>query len=405
MSAPPAPAIPRPPVSAAASIGTLVLAANTPLPLLTLYQSEWGFSTATLTVIYGAYTVGVVAAVFTVGPRSDTVGRRAILAPALAVMAVAMVVSALAASVWMLVVARVLQGVAVGAGTTTAVAMLGDGAATADARARAALTATLAVVIGLAGGPLVAGALAEFAPAPTLVPYVVAAALVLGSLAAVAMSPETVAVRASVGGRSRLSVPPAIRASFWRATYVEAVAYAVAGTFAGLGGAFARDLLGLASHFVAGLAVAMLFVSSALGQYLGRRRSAERAMRLGLALLAGGLAVFGAALLVRSAAAFFAAATVLGVGHGLAYLGSQELVDRLAPPAARAGVLSAFQLGLYAGATLPALVVGAAARLVGFGPATAGFTIAVFVGALVGRAWVGAPLRDESTPAGPRVAS
>jgi hypothetical protein len=52
--------------SVAAAITAIVLGANTPLPLLTVYQTEWGFSTALLTIIYGLYTVGVVITVFLV---------------------------------------------------------------------------------------------------------------------------------------------------------------------------------------------------------------------------------------------------------------------------------------------------------------------------------------------------
>ena len=48
----------------AASITILVLGADAPLPLLTIYQEDWHFTTATLTVIYAVYTAGVVAAVF-----------------------------------------------------------------------------------------------------------------------------------------------------------------------------------------------------------------------------------------------------------------------------------------------------------------------------------------------------
>jgi hypothetical protein len=67
-----------------------------------------------------------------------------------------------------------------------------------------------------------------------------------------------------------------------------------------------------------------------------------------------------------SSVVFFAATVVLGFGHGLAYVGSQELTDRIAPPAHRAEVLSGFQLGLYLGATLPSLLVGFSAAAIGF---------------------------------------
>ncbi len=63
----------------AATISVLALGANTPLPLFTIYQAQWQFSTGMLTVVYGVYTVGVVAAVLVLGPLSDTLGRKRVL--------------------------------------------------------------------------------------------------------------------------------------------------------------------------------------------------------------------------------------------------------------------------------------------------------------------------------------
>jgi hypothetical protein len=72
----------------------------------------------------------------------------------------------------------------------------------------------------------------------------------------------------------------------------------------------------------------------------------------------------------------------------LAYVGSQELTDRIAPPGRRAEVFSGFGLGLYLGATLPSLLVGFGAAAIGFYGATIAFVCAVFVLAVAGMAWL-----------------
>ena len=69
-------------------------------------------------------------------------------------------------------------------------------------------------------------------------------------------------------------------------------------------------------------------------------------MGAGLATIIGGLAPFALGGTTRSAAAFLASAALLDAGHGLEYLGSQELTDHVAPPDRRAQTLSAIQLGL-----------------------------------------------------------
>jgi MFS family permease len=205
----------------------------------------------------------------------------------------------------------------------------------------------------------------------------------------VARAPETVAPAAHFALKpARIHIPAAIAAPFYLATYVEMTAYAVAGTFAGLGSSFARDLLGIQGHFAAGLVVALLFVASAAGQLAVRRWPLRRAMLAGLVGIVVGLVCFTVALVWRSGTAFFLSAILLGIGHGLAYLGSQELIDRIAPRESRAEVFSGFQLGLYVGATLPAVVVGFAAKRMGLDVATLAFAAVVAVLAALGWIWI-----------------
>ncbi len=369
----------------AAAIAVVVLGANTPVPLFTVYQQAWHFSTGTLTVVYGIYTVGVIAAVFAIAPLSDVVGRKRVLVPAVATMIAGLLACMFAVDVPMLIVGRLLQGIAIGAGVTTAVAALGELHPLGRAHEQVALVATVATVVGLAGGPLVAGVLAQYAPWPTIVPYL--ASLVLTGLALIGVlaAPETVQPKADATFRLRgIGVPRAIRGPFLLATYVEMTAYAVAGTFAGLGASFTRDLLHVESHLAAGLLVALLFLASTTSQLAFRALDLRRSMIAGLATLAVGLVMLLVAIDIGSAPLFFLATVVLGAGHGLAYLGAQELTDRIAPSDARAKVFAAFQLGLYVGATAPALLVGYAAAAVGFRTATVGFILVVLALALAG---------------------
>jgi MFS family permease len=373
----------------AAAISIVVLGANTPIPLFTVYQSAWHFSTGMLTVIYAVYTVGVVAAVFLIGPLSDAIGRKRVLLPAIALMAAGLATCMLAPNVAVLIAGRVLQGVAVGAGTTTAIAALGDLHPTGKAHAEVALVAAVATVVGLAGGPLVAGLLAQYGPWPTVLPYAVSLVLAAGAFLGVLTAPETVAVSGPLHFQpKRIAIPADILHPFLMATYVEMTAYAVAGTFAGLGASFTRDLLHLRSHAAAGLLVALLFLASTAAQLALRTLSLKRSMLWGLATLVVGLVLLTAALRTASPALFFAATVVLGFGHGLSYVGSQELTDRIAPPARRAEVFSGFQLGLYFGATAPSLLVGFGAAAIGFYGATFTFVCAVLGLALAGIVWI-----------------
>ena len=149
---------------------------------------------------------------------------------------------------------------------------------------RAALVATLAQAGGTATGPLVAGALAEWAPAPRepLLPGLARAHrrdLDRGARAS--------ASRAPAAGRWRLqrpSVPAAIRGPFVRASLTAAAAWSVAALFVSVVPSYAAKLLDSDDLALLGAIAATMLFSSCAGQVLrcaprsptrGRRRAAS----------------------------------------------------------------------------------------------------------------------------------
>jgi MFS family permease len=94
---------------------TLLASSSAPTPLYATYQVRWGFSPVTITVIFGVYALAVLASLLVVGSLSDHVGRRPVLITALGAQAIVMLLFAFAGEVEVLLVARVLQGLATGA--------------------------------------------------------------------------------------------------------------------------------------------------------------------------------------------------------------------------------------------------------------------------------------------------
>src|SRR5215207_4109779 len=163
-----------------------------PSALYGLYQRQEQLSSLTLTVVYAVYSAGVVASLLLAGHVSDWYGRRAVLIPALVLAGVAAVVFIAWTSLAGLLVARVLTGVALGAAVATATAYIADLGAGPDGSGarRAGIVATVANIGGLALGPLVAGVLAQYAPAGLTLPSVVLLAALIVAAVAVAISPE-----------------------------------------------------------------------------------------------------------------------------------------------------------------------------------------------------------------------
>src|SRR5215207_2974489 len=152
-----------------------MLGATLPTPLYPIYEQELGFGGLMVTVVFATYAVGVLAALLVVGRLSDQLGRKAVLFPGLAVAAASSLVFLIPHSLPALFAGRLLSGVSAGVFTGVATAAIID-LAPAGGRARAGLLAASVNVLGL--GPVVAGVLADHAPHPLVLPYLLHVALV-----------------------------------------------------------------------------------------------------------------------------------------------------------------------------------------------------------------------------------
>ena len=60
--------------------GVVMFASAAPSPLYPVYQQLWGFSAATLTLVFAVYVGALLLSLLTVGVLSDHVGRRPVIA-------------------------------------------------------------------------------------------------------------------------------------------------------------------------------------------------------------------------------------------------------------------------------------------------------------------------------------
>src|SRR5437588_12587643 len=77
---------------------------SAPAPLYVVYQRLWGFSSATLTLIFAVFVFGLLGSLLVFGSLSDYLGRRPVLAVAIALEAVALLLFLLAGDVTALLV-------------------------------------------------------------------------------------------------------------------------------------------------------------------------------------------------------------------------------------------------------------------------------------------------------------
>ncbi|MDB5579518.1 MAG: hypothetical protein JWR80_4694, partial [Bradyrhizobium sp.] len=234
---------------------TLILflaAASVPTPLYRLYQGEWGFSPLMLTVIFAVYALALLTALLIFGSLSDRAGRRPVILAALTLEGVALVLFLTARGIEWLVFARLIQGFATGLATTSL------GAAMLDIdRQGGALTNALATVAGTAFGAVGSGLLAQYAPAPLQLGYVLLFALVVVQAIRTAHAPETITTRSLQrwSFKPRVAVPARARVAFLAMTPINVALWALSGFYLALMPSLLVTITDPAAAWLGGLAV------------------------------------------------------------------------------------------------------------------------------------------------------
>ena len=349
---------------AALILSVTMLGTTLPTPLYVIYQAQWHFSDAIVTVTFAVYAAAVLATLLLAGRSSDQAGRKPVLAVALACSALSTIVFIFAPNVEVLIVGRILSGLSAGLMTGTATAGLTE-LVPASASRRASLVATAVNFGGLGLGPLIAGLFAQYAPHPTVLVFEVYLAVLAVAGLCLFLVPETVSPRRRPALRfTGLGIPERGRGEFIAAAIAAFAAFALIGLFAALAPTFLGNVLNENSHAVQGGVVFLLLAVGAVTEVLLSRFNSRRVVMAGLGLFLIGLALIVAALSAADMALFLAGTVVAGAAVGAVFLGSMATASRLAPPNERGRAISAFFVACYTGLIIPVVAVGVATEFI-----------------------------------------
>lgn len=343
----------------------MLAASGVPSPLYRVYQERFGFSAGILTVVFGIYAVALLVSLLLVGALSDHVGRRPVLVVAFVLEAVAMALFLGADGVGWLLAARIVQGLATGALTSTLGAALLD--LQHNDRPLGALINSASPGLGLSIGAVGAALLIQFVPSPTdWVFGALTAVFLLAALGALLLpesSPRLPGALASL--RPRVHVPPAHRRPFLLALPLLLATWSIGGLYASLGPSLVAQVFGIGSHLVGGLLILALNGTGVVGSLLLRRARPQHALLTGALVFVGGVAGTVAAVAAGSATLLFAAAVVTGVGFGGGFLGAVATITHGVAPGHRAGLMAAVFVVGYLAFSIPAIAAGIAVGDVG----------------------------------------
>jgi MFS family permease len=321
-------------------------------PLLLLYRQVDGYSQVQVDLFFAFYIIGLTPGFLLSGPLADRYGRKRPVLAALALGVLGSTVLALgSASVWWMCTGRLISGVSVAvamvAGTSW-IKELSQHDAVPQVRARRAAL-TLTAGFGLGAG--VSGALAQWGPHPTLLPYLVQIALSLAAVPPLLRTPETgtPAVRPLFGD---LRIPAAGRRRF-RLLILPMAPWVFAAPALSFVIAPALVAQHTSTHriaFAALLAVITLCSGAAVQPLVPRL---PRAPVLGLTMVAAGTAVLAVHPAVATAVAM---AVLFGLGYGICIVSGLVAIQAMANPANLAGLTGIYYSLTYLGFVLPVLL-------------------------------------------------
>lgn len=339
--------------------------ATLPSPLYGLYRIQDHLSSLVITIVFAIFAAGTIAALLGVPRVAQRIGRRGVMLSAVAIMMVAAALLAAWKGLPVLLIGRLLTGVAAGLAAGTAITYLIELQLRADPQSsmiRARTIGTSITVGALGVGPLVAGCLAEWAKWPLTLPYLVVLGLGAVGLVSLLFVPET-GTRTRPARTSNQSTRPRSGRLPVPAAAGTIAAFAASGLFAGLAGLILTVTLGRPSHALAGATLFLVFTCGVASQLATTRLRASSVLALGTISVLVGLVFLVASVRLASPnlALFLLGGAFIGAGLGAVFKGTTGIVLEAAAPENRLAMTSKLLVALYVGLSIP--VVGAGIAL------------------------------------------
>ncbi|MDY0113743.1 MAG: MFS transporter [Corynebacterium sp.] len=338
-------------------------------PLMVMYRLGGELDLVFVDLLLFIYALGIAPALLISGPLSDRIGRKPVMlaAPVFSIIG-SLLIAAGETTGPLLLVGRALSGVGVG------IAMAVGGSwvkelshARFDEKAKSTSGAkrqSMALTLGFGIGAGIAGSLAQFAPLPGQLPYILHIVLTIPTIIAMTVVPETRQSPHLAGG-ARESILSSLRTpSVTRPRFLLVAAMVAPWVFGAAGVAYAiiptlmQDEVGQPVFFSALITFFALLFGFAIQQF-GPSIASETSARGSLAAMGIVIVGMGLAVWMSSSPTVLSAviaALVLGTGYGLAMFTGLNEVQRIAGPRDLAGLTGVFYCLTYIGFAFPAIL-------------------------------------------------
>jgi len=334
-------------------------------PLYPVYQAAWDLRTSDISLIYVVYMVGALFGLLFMGRLSDTLGFRAVMLTGLVLGWAGTLLTMLAWSLPSLNIGRSAVGLSSSLIVTSAsvglVQISRDGASQ-----RISMITSFLLAFGFGLGPITGGVIGQWLPNPLRVTYV--PSLFLGVLAIYALMRVQLKCHAPERAASPLSWRTFMPRLTWagRESSIAFMltcacpffAFGVFGIYASMAPLFLEKMLPWHGPVVSGTSIGVILLASALTQLLCARMSLRWCGLLGLLAVVLSNAMLVLNFTLGSPVVFVIGVCAAAAGHGMCLLAGISMVNRIATPTERSGLISTYLVCGYVGSIMPLIGAG-----------------------------------------------
>ncbi|MBW6421290.1 MFS transporter [Rhizobium sp. XQZ8] len=331
-------------------------------PLYHVYQELFHLSPAMITFIFGSYAFALLATLLTLGGLSDYVGRKPLILLALLFNVAALTIFIFADSGPMLLAGRIVQGFATGVAFPTLGATILDGD-----KARGSILNSISPFLGLMIGTLAAGALVAFAPEPTRLVYALLLLVTIAGIVMLPFMPETTSGRpgALKAMKPNVSIPRRALGPLLKVTPLNVASWALGGFYLSLMPTLVAVATGITSPFVGATVVSTMMLTATASVFIFKALPPRRVLFIATNSLMIGVVITLFGVQQENGGLLFAGTAIAGLGFGSTFANVLKIVLPLAEGHERAGLFSAFLVESYLAFSVPAIVAGLAAPVLG----------------------------------------
>lgn len=332
----------------------VLAASSAPTPLYHLYQSQMGFSTITLTLIFAVYSFSLLLTLLIVGSLSDYIGRKPIILVAMLLLFLSMVLFLFANTVSELLIARALQGLATGLATSSICASIIDINKVLGARIN-----SFSPMIGMAAGMIISCSVISLTLSPIKDVFVVLIAILTVILGLFVFTVETGERRygAISSLKPTVSMPIAAREKFLVISPINIALWMLSGFYLSLMPSLLSSVFANPSVWVSGSAFLLLTISASVTIVVSKKVNYINAMLFGIAFISSGMLLILLGANASWANSLFLGSLLAGIGFGLCFMGVMSCLFTSIDNTEKGQLISIFYIESYLAFSMPVLIM------------------------------------------------